>query len=134
MKKIARYLWQLPQHLLAGLLLLLLRRRIERRRDSGENRVYYVFTRYGGISLGAYLLVHREADDLLLRHELGHCRQSLMLGPLYLLVIGLPSLLWAGLYPLAGRLRPGISYFDFYTERWANSLSGLRVVEPPNEP
>jgi len=133
MKKIARYLWQLPQHLIAGVLLLLLHRRIERRSDSGDHRIYYVFTRYGGISLGAYLLVHREADDLLMRHELGHCRQSRMLGPLYLLVIGLPSLIWAGLYPLTERLRPGIDYFDFYTEKWANSLSGLRATEPRNE-
>ncbi len=132
MKKIARYLWQLPQHLIAGTLLLLLRRRIDRRKDSGDNHIYYVFSRYGGISLGAYLLVHREADDLLLRHELGHSRQSLMLGPLYLLVIGLPSLLWAGLYPLTARLRPGTGYFDFFTEKWANSLSGLRATEPRN--
>ena len=134
MKKLARYLWQLPQHLVAGVLLTVLRRRVDRSRVAGDNRIYFVFTRYGGISLGAYLLVHREADELLLRHELGHCRQSLLLGPLYLIVIGLPSLIWAALYPLTVRLRPETRYYDFFTEKWANSLAGLRATDPEDEP
>lgn len=55
-------------------------------------------------------------------HEYGHTVQSLLLGPLYLIVIGLPSLLWCSL-PSCERCRreQAVSYFSFYTERWANA-------------
>lgn len=87
--------------------------------------MYYCFSAYGGVSLGQYLFVHREADDLLVRHELGHSRQSLLLGPIYLVIVGLPSLIWAGLFPFAQRLNPSIDYFGFFTESWANRLAGI---------
>ncbi len=45
-----------------------------------------------------------------------------LLGPLYLLVIGLPSLLWAALHE---KVAPGRSYYWFYTERWADRLGGV---------
>lgn len=48
-----------------------------------------------GITLGNYIIVNNIKH---LRHELGHTRQSKILGPLYLLVIGLPSLIHAGLH------------------------------------
>ena len=56
-------------------------------------------------------------------HEYGHTIQSVLLGPLFLPVIGLPSLLWANL-PACARYRRnrGISYYSFYTEAWANRL------------
>lgn len=58
----------------------------------------------------------------LLVHEYGHTVQSLLLGPLFLLVIGLPSALWAGLPALRKlRRKRGISYYALYTEKWANS-------------
>jgi len=64
-----------------------------------------------------------ELFNRLLVHEYGHTIQSLMLGPLYLILIGLPSMLWCVL-PSARRRRreKHISYFAFYLERWANSL------------
>jgi hypothetical protein len=51
-----------------------------------------------------------------------------MLGPLYLLVIGLPSLLWAWLGDNY-REKHGVSYYDFYTEKWANKLGGAKDDE-----
>ena len=48
-----------------------------------------------------------------LRHELGHTRQSKILGPLYLLVIGLPSLIHAGLH---AKVCKDKNYYHFYTE------------------
>ncbi len=77
----------------------------------------------GGISLGNTIIVkhsyygNRNTWD----HEFGHTRQSLYLGPLYLLVIGLPSLIHAALY----RPEKG-NYYDFYTERWADRLGGVK--------
>lgn len=56
-------------------------------------------------------------------HEYGHTIQSLMLGPAYLIVIGIPSSLW-GFLPHLQRKRKTqqLSYFSFFTESWANRL------------
>ena len=57
-------------------------------------------------------------------HEYGHTIQSLILGPLYLVVIGLPSTIWC-FWPVTNTWRKTnqVSYFIFYTESWANQLS-----------
>ncbi len=89
------------------------------------------------ISLGLFIFVTREPyfyeklkdrytkEDLskrLLVHEYGHTIQSLILGPLYLIVMGIPSTLW-GFFPCYAKQRKqGRSYFSFFTERWANHL------------
>lgn len=59
----------------------------------------------------------------LLVHEYGHTIQSLLLGPLYLIVIGIPSTLWGFLpYYNNKRKKEGLSYFSCFTESWANVL------------
>lgn len=64
----------------------------------------------------------------LLVHEYGHTIQSLILGPVYLLAVGVPSTLWGFLPCLRRRRREqGASYFSFFPERWANQL-GERVT------
>ena len=116
------YLWQLPQNL-AGLLLVL----VLKPEDSyqfNRARLYYATRMRGGISLGRYIIVRSAMRDYSGRtewHEYGHSRQSMFLGPLYLLVIGLPSLLWAAVWQPGH----GSSYYDFYTEKWADKLGGV---------
>ena len=64
-----------------------------------------------------------ELSNRLLVHEYGHTIQSLILGPVYLIFIGIPSTLWGFLPNLNKKRRDEkISYFDFFTEKWANSL------------
>ena len=71
-------------------------------------------------------------DDRLLVHEFGHTIQSLVLGPLYLPVIGLPSAIWLNTPQLSRRRRNAeSSYYAFFTERWANHL-GERVLGRPS--
>lgn len=93
--------------------------------------------RSGSMSLGRFLFLHesyRPGDRALLAHEYGHTIQSLILGPLYLFVIGLPSLLWAGL-PVFQRRRHDrhVSHYSFYPEKWANAL-GARFARPRRDP
>ena len=59
----------------------------------------------------------------ILLHEYGHTIQSLILGPLFLPVIGIPSFIWASL-PVFEKLRErkGLSYYWLYCEKWATSL------------
>ena len=90
-----------------------------------------------GISLGHIVFWSRENSrwhDLDLRnraHELGHTKQSRLLGPLYLPVVGLPSISRAA-YALLHRELTGRSwtrYYDGYPENWADRLGGVRRDE-----
>ena len=77
----------------------------------------------GGISLGRTIVVKRPylANTDTWNHEYGHTRQSLYLGPFYLLIVGIPSLLWAWYW----KPSRGVSYYSFYTEKWADRLGGV---------
>lgn len=85
-------------------------------------------------SVGMFLFIsERDAhNQRLLVHEYGHTVQSLLLGPLYPLLIGLPSMLWMML-PCCRhmRKRKHLSYYAFYTERWANHL-GEKICRAPS--
>ncbi len=123
LKKILLYAWQLPQNLL-GLAV-----RGYYIRVSGTHSkltcngadVLMAREMRGSVSLGRYIIVSDHASGKTLAHELGHCRQSLALGWLYLPVIGLPSLLWAWAHSSL-RCLETVSYHRFFTERWADRL------------
>lgn len=116
------YLHQLPQNLL-GFALYLYYQGYEEMRQVGYNDVVVVKSpkMRGGISLGQYVIVSRDAKQETIYHKLGHCKQSQILGWLFLIVIELPSIIWAALYGIQ-EIRERWSYYDFYTERWANEL------------
>lgn len=91
----------------------------------------------GGISLGMFLFVgnmitENGPENAYLTHEYGHSIQSLILGPLYLPVIGITSSSWAAKYN-GEMLRQGISYFSVFPENNANTLgqkiTGIKVPE-----
>ena len=56
-------------------------------------------------------------------HEYGHTFQSLLLGPLYLFLIGIPSSCWALRYRKHGAAyaAKGVAYTSRYPENWAES-------------
>lgn len=98
----------------------------------------------GSISLGLFVFVAshphfagrcENRDDCLeqlLVHEYGHTIQSLLLGPLYLLMIGIPSWYWAnGKRNRKKRREQKIPYCAFFTERWANRL-GEAITKRPS--
>lgn len=120
MRNILLYIWQLPQNLL-GLLL----RAIYKGNDSDYNgAIVRRSTKMGGgISLGKYIIINQWLTNKTIMHEYGHSIQSKYLGWLYLLVIGLPSIIWAGLYGSVVKETPD-GYYKFYTEKWANKLGG----------
>lgn len=90
-------------------------------------------SRRGSMGLGMFIFISESAmnvehREFTLMHEYGHTLQSIILGPLFLPVIGLPSLLWAGLPVFRKyRERRSISYYRLYTERWANFLGESTV-------
>ena len=80
---------------------------------------------HGAVSLGQFIFIFSRYSNVgyIERHEYGHTIQSHLLGPLYLLVIGLPSIIWNKFF---GDYRKtyGVSYYDFWVEKWANKLGG----------
>lgn len=120
------FLWQLPQNLL-GLLLLLFLVGEQKHRIKNID-FYYAKSFSGGISLGQYIILGHE-NEKSVRHEYGHCVQSKILGPLYLLIIGMPSIVHAWLHESQCI---GKSYYHFWTESWANRIVGLPTNMPEN--
>lgn len=70
----------------------------------------------------------KELSKRLLVHEYGHTIQSLIFGPLYLIVMGIPSTLWGFLPYFQNKRNKGVSYFSFFTEKFANYL-GEKVTK-----
>lgn len=121
-------LWQLPQNILGFLWYVINKRRIKRH---SYNRVWnnWVNTYYldmsGAVTLGQYIFIGRTKNtSFTLLHEEGHVKQSLLLGPLYLVVIGIPSLLHA-FFRKFSVVTPKKSYYNFFTEKWANKLMDI---------
>ena len=85
----------------------------------------------GGLSLGLFIFTppegHRSSQPIRV-HEYGHTIQSLMLGPLYLIVVGILSVTWANL-PCFRRMRKEkhIPYTALFVEAWASRL-GKKVT------
>ena len=77
----------------------------------------------GSLGMGMFLFLGKGAGPETTVHEFGHAVQSLILGPLFLPIMGIPSFLWCNLPPCR-RLRKekGISYYRFYPESTANRL------------
>lgn len=121
MKKILLYIWQLPQNIV-GLLFLLFIRGEEKHSLDGIT-FYEAESFNGGISLGKYIIVYKKRESTI-RHEYGHSIQSRYLGPLYLLVVGIPSLIWAAMYGVVISHKKH-DYSDFWCERWADRLGGV---------
>lgn len=129
MKRISLFLWQLPQNLLGFLIIKILKCKKIGCYWFAKNKTAF------SVSLGNYIIFCRTSkmifpsDDSIL-HEKGHQIQSLYLGWLYLLVIGLPSFLgnvynrifhknWSN----EKRLK---WYYSQLWEKWADNLGYVK--------
>lgn len=124
MMEILRYFWQLPQLIAAFIYYWYLKRKDEIL-DTCTCQGTIVFIKRkscGSVTLGPYIFLSPKATDTTVRHEWGHTRQSLILGPLYLIVIGIPSIIWTATHRT---IAPNTDYFDFFTEKWANKLGDV---------
>lgn len=124
------YLWQLPQNLLGLLLVSFMPTSVPADFKGDWRRLpsallFFSSRMNGAITFGRYVLMSEGSKYNTMAHERGHSIQSMILGPLYLIVIGIPSILWAAWWN-EGRNR---SYYSFYTERWADRLGGVERDE-----
>ena len=129
MKEALLFIWQLPQNLL-GLLVVLFTSAFK----TTDGRYWCTGKGGFGVSLGMFVVFGDmngrcppEENDI--RHEQGHQKQSLYLGWLYLIIIGLPSAL-GNLYDrIVHRNWDYWSRIEWYYsqpwEAWADRLGGV---------
>lgn len=109
------FIHQLPQNLIGLLVILFCKAKKDR---NGIYTCNYCF----GVSLGNYIIMHKSYSNTDMKHERGHQIQSLYLGWLYLIIIGIPS----GLGNLYYRYIQRIDYYNQPWEKWADKLGGVK--------
>lgn len=123
MKKILLWIWCFPQNLVGFIV-----KHVTKATPVGDH--YWFKVECGSVSLGEYIFLcpGHYGNKKTLRHEKGHRTQSRMLGWLYLPLIGLPSMIWAAYYSkhYEDLVEKGVSYYSFYTEKWADKLGGIK--------
>lgn len=127
MKKLLWYLWQLPQNL-CGLIYKFICKGKRLYHDLASDNGASIFLKSGrgSVTLGKYVFIYsgdKELQETII-HELGHVKQSKILGPLYLLVIGIPSILhcWYNDFVDCCWKDGRYHYEHFFTESWAEKL------------
>lgn len=116
--KVFKYLWCAPQ-LLVGLIVKTIYK------AKKDERGLYIWKLGYGLSLDKFIFVNKNASENTIKHEQGHTKQSRMLGPLYLVVVGIPSAIWCHFFE-GYRKKHNVSYYSFYCEKWADELGGVK--------
>ncbi len=123
-----RIIWELPQCLLGILLLPFFKCFGQLISFEFEKNYIIIKTHKVGLSLGVFVFCYSEENR---KHEYGHSIQSLLLGWLYLIVVGLPSIIRASYYSIKiSRVKKGgyqhlclaRKYKQGYPENWVESL------------
>lgn len=116
-------LWTLPQSVLGALCFIIQKIRGKRHEHYSGWAPVWVRTDTFCFSLGLFVFTPENATPSVKMHENGHSIQSAMLGPLYLLAVGIPSVCrfwykrWAS--------KSYVWYHSGYPENWADRLGGV---------
>lgn len=113
--KIILFIWELLQNLVGFLYLKLSKYKFTVMyflNGNAQIKYYYAEEFPGGLTLGEFIFTNGPKH---VKHENGHVIQSRILGPLYLPVIGLNSILHAAFHHCK-------NYVHFWTEKWAEKL------------
>lgn len=124
--EIALFVWQLPQNLLGALL------SIGSEKAEAFGKAVRLKERFfsSGVSLGKFIIMEKGLEgEKSVRHEAGHQWQSAALGPLYLIVVGIPSLarnVWDRLFhkDWTYQMRK-VWYYSGWPESQADELGGV---------
>lgn len=123
---LVQWTWGLPVNLVGGIIYLICTKLLKRRHQKfGYSNIVYLPWKQGGLSLGLFIFVRDNHENATWTyntriHEYGHTWQCLLLGPLYYIVIALPSAIWCNVFANY-RKKNNISYYAVYCESWANA-------------
>ena len=130
--RILTEIWQFPQHIIAYVIILINCKSIKLMVSKDGISHYLVDHLFdSAISLGNYIFLDSDGNFSYktIKHEFGHQKQSLMLGPLYLIVIGLPSIIGNIIDRIKHKYFRRYYDLDFYYkqpwEAWADKLGGV---------
>ena len=128
-KSILFYLWQFTYAIvqnIIGLVMLAIYKSQGAESEWYHNALitYIDKKNFGGVSLGMFIFINKSRNGDALHdtkiHEYGHTVQSLILGPLWLFVIALPSVIWCNVpYFVRMRKLKNVSYYRAYCDGWA---------------
>lgn len=121
-----QWTWGLPVNLVGGIAYLICTKILKRPHSKfGYANIVYLPWNAGGLSMGLFIFIkdRKEVNPWTYNtriHEYGHTWQCLLLGPLYYIVIALPSVIWCNCFEKY-RKKNKISYYKLYCEAWANN-------------
>lgn len=133
-------IWQLPQLILGFFVWLFCCTNKTKQKTDISCKYYYLTQQNWGVSLSHFIILNTKyinpfkfgrKPQFIIAHEAGHKKQSKIYGPLYLLIIGLPS----GLFNLLDQAfhkkwsyeKRMYWYYHLPWERGANKRSGIDV-------
>ena len=123
---VVQWTWGLSVNIVGGIAYLICTKILKRPHSKfGYANIVYLPWNAGGLSMGLFIFVkdRKEVNPWTYNtriHEYGHTWQCLLLGPLYYIVIALPSVIWCNFFDNY-RKKNNISYYKLYCESWANS-------------
>lgn len=135
---IRRWTWEFPQSLLGLCLIPFYRKNIVKRIKQNDLIIYICNNFPGGVSLGYFIYLDNNNSNEFIRienilleefikHEIGHSIQSKYLGPFYIGLIGIPSIIHNLVCRIKNKLGKSYNYYNFYTEKWANKLGKVKI-------
>lgn len=118
------FIWQLPQILASLFLLIFIHNNpLKYTNDKTGLTVWRIDHSFrASWSMGPFIFVPDSQPERVRKHESGHSVQSIYLGPIYLLAVGIPS---AILFLIRrSKHYDNRWYYSHYPEGWANKLGG----------
>ena len=135
---LVQWSWGLPVNLIGGIAFLFCTKIKKRRwQHFGYSYIVYLPWNAGGLSLGIFIFMRDNHKSKKWTyntriHEYGHTWQCLLLGPLYYIIIAIPSMIWCNCFE-SYRKKNNVSYYKLYCEAWANKwgqkFSKMEMVE-----
>ena len=127
------FIWELPQNVLGLMVLSVMKIRKKITKSELDAHRLFIETPATGVSLG-WLVFWTPAGNRFSHlindcrmHEYGHALQSVRLGPLYLIIVGIPSISRV-VYSKWYKKKYGRgwkNYFNGFPENWADKLGGV---------
>ena len=120
-----QWTWGLPVNIVGGIAYLICTKILKCPHSKfGFSNIVYLPWKSGGLSMGLFIFVRdeKEKKEWLYNvriHEYGHTWQCLLLGPLYYIVVAIPSAVWCNFFE-GYRKKNNVSYYKLYCEAWAN--------------
>lgn len=125
---IITFLWELPQNILGIIVYLFSRHRISKP-EIIHHRLFFL-TKGFNICLGSFIFWFESIPEpsqkipRIKAHEYGHSIQSFIFGPLYLILVGIPSFsryIYSSFY-YRFKKTGWENYYKGYPENWADKL------------